>query len=498
MKKLFISLLLLTGFTINNFAAKGDSIFDLAQVHNIYITFPYSTFYDSLIATNTNDRYLMVTVQFNNEHYDSIGIKVKGNSSFNNPSQKKSFKLDFNTFVAGKDIHGLKKLNFNNSFKDPSFMREKLATDFIISHGAPSPRITYCNVYFNNTLWGLYTIVESIDDEFCNRWFGSNDGNLFQGDPKGDLAWKGASTQSLYTSSYDLENNALTNDWSDLIQLINVANNEPISTLQSKLDTLFNTEMFYKHWVCQNMFVSLDSYIGSGHNYYIYHDTITNKFQWISWDMNETFGNFKNNLTTSQLKNLDIYYMGGTTTRPLTYRMLQVANYKQKYNDSYCELKQDFNNAYFDPKIDSLYNMIKPHVYADTKKFYTNTDFENNINNDVTLTGGQTMTVFGLKSFIQARSASIASSILSNNVICTTGIERNTSLPVTFYPNPTNSLLNIKHNDASPLPYVIYSITGKVAKEGFIESSGIINVKDLANGIYALKINNSSYRFIKE
>ena len=166
------------------FAANGDSIFNPWTVHTLRITYPYISFYDSLLNTNASDQYLMVQIDFNSEHYDSIGIQAKGNSSFSGPGQKKSFKLDINEFANGQDIHGLKKLNFNNSFKDPTMMREKIVNDFLRAHGLPAPRTSYCNVYMNGQLWGLYTIVEAIDDEFCKRWFNNKDGNLFQGDPR--------------------------------------------------------------------------------------------------------------------------------------------------------------------------------------------------------------------------------------------------------------------------------------------------------------------------
>lgn len=399
-------------------AAAGDSIFNLNKVHTLYLTFPYASFYDSLIKTNTTDVYLKVDVKFNDKTLSQVGIKVKGNSSFNNPSQKKSFKLDLNEFVSGQDIHGLKKLNFNNSFKDPTFMREKIANDFIRKFNAPAPRVSYCNVYMNNQLWGLYTIVENIDDEFCTRWFKNDQGNLFQGDPKGTLQWKGAATQSLYTSDYDLENNKTSNNWTDLIQLINTINNTPAQNFKSSLEQFFNTGNFVKQWAAMNMFASFDSYIGSGHNYYIYHDSLKNKFEWIAWDNNEAFGSFKFTLTNPQIIATDIFYLNQPTSRPLCDKMLKDSPSKQMYTDTFCMMNAYFTNQYFDPIIDSLYPLIKASVYADPKKFYTNTDFENNITSDINLPGPNGLNVFGLKNFIRDRSIAIGNSFAINKIQC--------------------------------------------------------------------------------
>lgn len=494
MKKYLFCLLMLFLTIGKLYAGNGDSIFNMQYIHSLHITFPYPAFYDSLINTNTTDQYLNVSIDFNGEIFNNVGIKVKGNSSFNNPSQKKSFKLDFNEFVSGQDIHGLKKLNFNNSFKDPSFMREKLVNDFLIDHQIPAPRTTYCNVYMNGQLWGLYTILEEVDDEFCDHWFGSNDGNLFKGDPHGDLRWKGSASQSLYETEYELKNNSTANDWSDLIGLIDVINNTSSSDLQSALDTKLNTATFVKQWVVCNMFSSLDSYIGSGHNYYIYHDTVTNKFQWISWDNNEAFGSFKIGLTTTQLMNMDMYYISTPASRPLCNNMLNNTYYKSLYNSAYCELKQDFTHAYFDSKIDSIKNTIQASVYADPKKFYSNNSFDSSINHDINITGPGGIAVFGLKSFITNRSAAINTSFNNNAVICWPNQINDPNSPewrVEISPNPMMDYVTISSGKLLHSISLI-DITGQIVYEsGMLHSfQQTIPTDRLISGIYFLKLND--------
>lgn len=400
------------------FAANGDSIFNIKKIHSLYITFPYPSFYDSLIKTNTTDLYLQVKIKFNDKIVDTVGIKVKGNSSFNTPSQKKSFKIDFNNFISKQDLHGLKKLNFNNNFKDPTFMREKITNDFIRKFDAPAPRVAYCNVYMNNQLWGLYTIVENIDAEFCKRWFNNKDGNLFQGDPKGSLQWKGSANQSLYTGDYDLQNNNTANNFSDLITLINTINNSPSNNFKQNLDTILHTGNFVKQWAVLNLFASFDSYIGSGHNYFIYHDTIIRKFQWIAWDNNESFGSFKFSLTNLQILATDVFYLNMPTSKPLCDKMLKDSLFKKMYIDSFCMIFNSFTNEYFNPIIDSLYPFIKPSVYNDPKKMYTNNDFETNITSDIFLPGPGGLNVFGLKNFIRDRSAAVKTSLTTNKLSC--------------------------------------------------------------------------------
>src|SRR5574337_1801497 len=213
MKKTLLGFLLLLSPLFSR-AADGDSIWAANFIHDIYFNFTQSGYWDTLLATHITDTYMTCTMTFDGRIMDSVGIKTKGNSSFNNNSIKKSFKVHFNEFVSGQDFDGIKKINLNNSFKDPTMMREKTMLDFMNRHGMVAPRCTYARVYLNGVYWGLYTLVEDVStNKFLKQRYPDNDGNLFKGDPQGDMKWYG-STQSSYYTRYSLETNQTVNDWS--------------------------------------------------------------------------------------------------------------------------------------------------------------------------------------------------------------------------------------------------------------------------------------------
>lgn len=415
--KLFLSsLLLLFSFSIATAQNEGDSIFSAPQVHDVYMTFVQPNYWDSLTNYYTIDKYLKGNIVFDGTAYNDVGIKFKGNSSYSNPSDKKSFKVDMNEFVSGQDVNGLKKFNLNNGFKDPTFLREKMALDFCQEHGLAAPRCAYARVYINGTYWGLYMFVEEMDNgTFLKQHYNNKQGNMFKGDPSGDLKWLG-STPSLYYSKYELKTNETVNDWSDLVEFIDKINNSGSFTYDS-LETILNTTDFIKHWAVSNMFVNLDSYIGSGHNYFIYHDTLSDKFEWLTWDVNEAFGNFQMGMTITQLKNLSMFWVSSpAANRPLIQKMLANSTYKDLLKNTICDwIQYDFSNAKLDAKIDSLANAIRTDVYADTKKFYTNTQFEDNLTMDINVTGSPGLsTIMGLKPFITARRNALATERLQH------------------------------------------------------------------------------------
>ncbi|MBK7042053.1 MAG: hypothetical protein IPH46_16715 [Bacteroidetes bacterium] len=93
MRKKILFLFFVFNSSLIALAGNGDSIFNMTYIHTLHITFPYPAFYDSLLNSKATDTYLKVQVQFNNENYVDVGIKAKGNSSFNNPSQKNRLNL---------------------------------------------------------------------------------------------------------------------------------------------------------------------------------------------------------------------------------------------------------------------------------------------------------------------------------------------------------------------------------------------------------------------
>jgi hypothetical protein len=505
MKKLLLSLLLL--FSLPNLkAADGDSIWDLPIIHDIYFTFSQVGYYDSLIETHTTGLYLECDMTFDGVALPSVGLRFKGNSSFNNQQQKKSMKVDLNEFVAGQDYDGIKKFNLNNLFKDPTFIREKLTMDYMRRHGIHTPRCTYARVYYNNVYWGLFTLVEDINSKFLDQHFGNDNGNLFKGDPSGDLRWYGSSVSS-YTTHYELDQTT-SNDWTDLVNLINTINNSPTATYYSNVeDSLFGWD-FLANSAINNIFVNLDSYCGSGHNYYLYHDSTLMKWRWLPWDVNETFGSFTLGMNPTQLKTLPFDYINQSNNRPLAAKMMADPTYHQVYVYTYCYLMDNFTNAYLDPYIDSLANVIRTDVYADPNKFYSNSDFETNLTSDIVGSGPNGGNILGLKDFITARRASLETQLAVYGCYVATNETALADESFNVYPNPATDVMWITTSASwvnSEFTSEILDYSGRVvmtANHAFGTHNFSADVSDLSVGVYFIVLKNSngavlSYRFCK-
>ena len=393
-------------FSINCFANPSDEIFDDSQILEFHITFPMDNFYEVLMEMhNTNpQQYLSATFEYNGEIYENVGVRFKGYKSMNYPGMKKPLKIKFNEFVEDQKFHGLTKLSLSNEYFDPTFLREKITYD-ILNEYVPSSRANFAKVYLNGQYWGLYTNVEQVNMKFIKEHFGNGeDGNLYKGDPAGDLIWNGPNPNHYY-NKYELKTNQEENDWSDLINFIHLLNFTESQEMKEVLDRNFHMYNYMFFQAINNLLVNLDSYFCGGHNYYIYHRTDTDKFIHIPWDFNFAFGNGVYGMSFEEITHLSVLWNSGFE-RPLYEPILDVPAYKNIYLMDYrYVVEHSFQLEELFARIDYLADLIRPAVYADTLKMFSNEDFEENLNNDIYYYDDYP--IFGLKSFLSTRIQSV-------------------------------------------------------------------------------------------
>jgi spore coat protein CotH len=351
--------------------------------------------------------FMAAEFDWNGVHFDSIGVRFKGNSSyFSYPGLKKSFKLDIDEYVDGQEIYGLDKLNLNNGFSDPTCVREKCCYELSEALGLPTVRTNYVALYINGDYWGLYTLVEQVDQEFIESRFGTDEeGNLWKGDPHGTLRYLGPS-ESNYYQEFELENNEDENDWSALVELADGLNNTPVQNLPDTISSLMDVNSALAMIALDIFTVNLDSYIGRCCNYYFYHKDRDDRMVFYEWDLNESWGMFNRwNLSIMQLKELDPFWINPEEERPLAGQLWEIEDYRSVYLG---HMKQLMAGAAFPDslvaRMEFLRDMIRPHVYADPYKMFTNEDFDASLSSDVFIGfGPHVRMVPALEPFIRYR-----------------------------------------------------------------------------------------------
>jgi hypothetical protein len=285
-------------------------------------------------------------------------------------------------------------------------MREKLHLDLSRDASIPAPRANFAELYINGELWGFYSLVEHVDKTFLSGRYGNNDGNLYKAvdgflsGPISDFRWYG-SDPSLYHSRYELKTDDSPNPWTDLIAVIDSLNNSP-STADA-LPPVVDLTSVYRAFAEDILLASLDAYVGSGRNFYCYFNESDGRMEWILWDTGMSFGSYWS--AAQNYEALSLTYVINAVQRPLAGRIYSTPELLADYLNEFCELYAGyFSTTRLYRQIDRLAELIRPYVYADPRKMYTNEQFELNIDQDIVVGGHRKP---GLKAFIAARAVNV-------------------------------------------------------------------------------------------
>lgn len=233
------------------------------------------------------DGDLTATIDGQVFHLVTIGVRLKGNyGSYRTLDQKAAFLLSFDRYVDKQKLLGLEKLAVNNMVQDPSMQREILGYELFRAGGVAAPRAGNAIVTVNGEPYGLYTTVETADDEvFLEGWFGDDTGNMYEGAYGVDLF-----AESI--TSFD-QDNGDNIDFMDLKALVAdldaIADPDQFVAMASQWIDLDNyltfaaTEIYLGHW---------DGYAWTRNNYFIYRDPADMLWTWIPWGIDQTMADY--------------------------------------------------------------------------------------------------------------------------------------------------------------------------------------------------------------
>ncbi|WP_347840805.1 CotH kinase family protein [uncultured Draconibacterium sp.] len=316
--------------------------------------------------------------KFNDTEWYHVGIRYKGNSSlqstYRSGLKKFSFKLDFDEFeddypaIKNQRFYGFKQLNLKNNYLDASEMREKVGADLFRQFGLASPQTAFCVVYVDYgsgpQYYGVYTIVEEVDDSVIKTQFADGSGNLYK--PDGDAA--SFASGSYDTSEMELKTNEDSANYSDVRALYDIINSSErtsdVEAWKTKLEAVFNVDVFLKYLAANNIIQNWDTYGLMTHNYYLYNNPDNSMLTWIPWDNNEAFQTGKNGGA------LSLGMSEVSSSWPLIKYIIAQPEYEAIYED----YLQQFIDEVFVPAdmistYSTYYDLIKEYVYAEVSGY---------------------------------------------------------------------------------------------------------------------------------
>ncbi|MBO6575978.1 MAG: CotH kinase family protein [Rhodothermales bacterium] len=341
---------------------------------------------------------------------DSVGFRLRGNTS--RYAQKKSFKVSFNTFRRGGKWEGLEKLNLNGEHNDPSIMRSKLSWDLFADVGVPASRANHVELYINGAYYGLYMNVEHVDEQFLQRYFGGDGGNLYKSLWPADLIVRGSDGSAYRPAAgaerrpYDLTQGQSDEEgYEDIARFISVLNTTSDSAFRSAISELFDVPGFLKALAVTAITGSWDTYWYLKNNFYLYNSPETGRWHYIPFDMDNSFGIWWGGIQSGiDWSTRDLYEWGHPSEpRPLTERILGVPEFRELYTYYLRELLSDhFLPSALEADIDRLKTMTEAAAAVDS---FRTRDYGWNVQayqNSFTQALGAHVTA-GLKPYISTR-----------------------------------------------------------------------------------------------
>ena len=157
--------------------------FDSDAVTVVNITISESNWAD-ILENPTAEEFHVADVEINSDVYSGVGIRTKGMTSLSSvassDSDRYSFKVKADEYVSGQSFAGLDEFVLNNNYQDPTYMKEFLSYELMEEMDVPTPLHAYAAVYINGEYFGLYLMVEAVEEDFAMRNFGSDYGELYK------------------------------------------------------------------------------------------------------------------------------------------------------------------------------------------------------------------------------------------------------------------------------------------------------------------------------
>lgn len=159
------------------------SYFNPEKITTVSLTISDEDWQD-MLTNPLAEEYHVCSIEINGDVYEAAAIRTKGMTSLSqvasSNSDRYSFKIKSDEYVKDQTFNGLGKFVLNNNYQDATYMKEFLSYQMMTELDVPTPLFAYAAVYINGEYYGLYLMVEAVEEEFAERNFGADFGNLYK------------------------------------------------------------------------------------------------------------------------------------------------------------------------------------------------------------------------------------------------------------------------------------------------------------------------------
>ncbi len=322
-------------------------------------------------ASGVDFPYVHADLTFDGEAINDIAARYKGNNTYmmSRNALKRPLKLDLNKYVKGQKLAEISTINLHNNVNDPGAMNEALSYRLFRDAGVPASRTAYARVSltvsgtYDHKYMGFYTIVENIDKNFISERFGTKKGVILKPTTR-DLFADLGDDWAKYNQIYDPKDDISQEDAQRVIAFARLVTKADDSQFAAQLPDFLDLDEFARYMAVLVWLPSMDSLLEMGQNFYVYLNPATNKFVFLPWDYDHSFGQWP--MGGGSLDKLSIQKPWRGQNHFLE-RVFKVEAFKKLYLAHMAEFSQTiFKPERIIAQVDELAPVIRPAIQEES------------------------------------------------------------------------------------------------------------------------------------
>lgn len=303
------------------------------------------------------------TVFYSGKKYDA-NVRFRGNFSRGYP--KKSWKV---VFTDESPYTYRDRLNLKSHYDDYTLMRGALTAAMYEKVGIKPPTTEHAALFINGQYMGLFSDYEQVNDYYMSRTGRNPESTVYEptwtpyanyGDLLPDIA--------AYREGYEIKNNDYFG-YADLISFIELINNTPEQFFPSRLFDVFEIKRYLDYYA---VVILTNNVEFTRHDIRILQDRETNRWEFIPWDPDYTWGyvypfstgiNGDQPINSGTLANPGLVFHG--PNRFLS-RVMDVPEYRAYFCERLTEITTDsYVTSNIFPLVDGYHSLIEQETIAD-------------------------------------------------------------------------------------------------------------------------------------
>lgn len=348
-------------------APGGAPIFDPGVLHDARLDLDPAA-WQALRDNFLENQYYAANLTVDGVPALQVGIRSRGESS--RSEEKPGLKVDFNKYVPTQEYYGYKSLVIDNLTTDSSMLRERMSFLVFEAMGIAAPHNAFARLSVNGEYWGVVALVEPVSKPFLDARLGEKSGSLFDYEwvfPY-DFSWLGPEASAYVPAPFQPETNEDHPDVANgLVAFVEAVNYTRDADFVATMGAWLDVDRFLTHVAVENALAEGDGVVGEQglNNFYLYEYGAGNRFVFIPWDKDSTFRSGSWPLYSNLDKDV------------LTRRLTADPAKRQVYADAVLRAVTTYvNPRWLTPQLEAGYQQIRSSVLADTRKPFTNAQFE--------------------------------------------------------------------------------------------------------------------------